>query len=132
MFSFNKQKSDAAIDKLKIKLNPVFIYFADHLMSENIFDIAYYSEEITDEYTICLIENELSEILGVPVELNNLKECNVEFVGELIADGEVVYCKNELEKRRYLNYIAHEFESIRIKRALLINRMQECESIYEQ
>ncbi len=132
MFGFNQQKTDAAIDKLKIKLNPVFIYFADHLLSENIFDIAYYSEEITDEYTICLIENEISEMLGVPVEINNLKECNIEFAGELIADGEVVYCKNELEKRRYLNYIAHEFESIRIKRALLINRMHECDSIYEQ
>ena len=132
MFNLDSEKTNAAIEKLKSKFNPFFIYFADHLMSENIFDIAYYSEEITDEYSICLIENEISEVLGVPVEINNLKECNIEFAGELITDGEVVYCKNEIEKRRYLNYIAHEFESIRIKRALLINRMHECESIYEQ
>lgn len=132
MYGFSTEKSNKVIDILKLKFEPVFIYFADHIASENIFDIAYFSEEITDEYTVCLVENEIAEILGVPVEINNLKECNVEFAGELIADGEVVYCKNELEKRRFLNYIAHEFETIKIKRALLINRMNECESIYEQ
>lgn len=127
-----KEQSNRAIDFVVDKINPVFIYFADHIVSENIFDIAYYSENITDEYTICLFENELTQILGVPVELNNLKECDIEFVGEILSDGETVYCKSELEKSRFLSRVAHEFETIRINRAMLINRIKECESIYEQ
>ncbi|MBE7026206.1 MAG: hypothetical protein E7410_01365 [Ruminococcaceae bacterium] len=126
------EQSNKAVDFITEKINPVFIYFADHMMSENIFDVAYYSEQSIDEYTVCLFENELSNILGVPVELNNLNECDTEFVGEILSDGETVYCKSELEKTRFLNRIAREFESIRINRAMLINRMKECDSIYEQ
>lgn len=126
------EQSNKAVDFITEKINPVFIYFADHMMSENIFDVAYYSEESIDEYTVCLFENELSSILGVPVELNNLNECDTEFAGEILADGETVYCKSELEKTRFLNRIAREFESIRVNRAMLINRMKECDSIYEQ
>lgn len=129
---FDRKKSEAAVDFLAEKFNPLFIYFADHLMSENIFDIAYYSEEIADEYTICLMEDELSSMLGVPVEINNLKECDTEFAGSILSDGETVYCISEIERSRYLTRIAHEFEKIRIDRAILINRMNECASIYEQ
>ncbi len=126
------EQSNKAVDFITEKINPVFIYFADHMMSENIFDVAYYSEQSIDEYTVCLFENELSSILGVPVELNNLNECDTEFAGEIISDGETVYCKSELEKTRFLNRIAREFESIRVNRAMLINRIKECDSIYEQ
>lgn len=127
-----KEQTKKAIEFITEKLNPVFIYFADHIASENIFDIAYYSEDTVDEYTSCLFENVLSEMLGIPVELNNLKECDTEFAGEILSDGETVYCKSELEKNRYLNRIANEFEIIRINRAMLINRIKECDSIYEQ
>lgn len=127
-----KELTKKAIEFITEKLNPVFIYFADHIASENIFDIAYYSEDTVDEYTSCLFENILSEMLGMPVELNNLKECDTEFAGEILSDGETVYCKSELEKNRYLNRIANEFEIIRINRAMLINRIKECDSIYEQ
>ncbi len=125
-------KKDEAIDFLIEKINPVFIYFADHMVSENIFDVAYYCDETIDEYSICLYENELTKILGLPVELNNLKECDTDFAVEIISDGETVYCKSELEKNRYLACLSHELESIRVNRAMLINRIQECDSIYEQ
>ncbi len=127
-----KDNSKKAIEFITDKINPVFIYFADHMISENIFDVAYYSEELLDEYTVCLYENALTEILGVPVELNNLNECDTEFAGEILQDGENVYCRSELERSRYLARISHEFDAIRMNRAMLINRIQECDSIYEQ
>lgn len=129
---FDQKKIDAVVEFLRQQLDPVFIYFADHTYTENIFDVAYYSEVVTDEYTTCLLENKLSEMLGVEVELNNLRECDMQFAGEIISDGDVVYCKSDLEKSRFLNSIAREFESMRINRAMLINRIKECESIYEQ
>lgn len=129
---FDIKKTDTVIEFLRRWLDPVFIYFADHIMTENIFDIGYYSEAITDEYNICLLENKISEILGVEVEINNLKECDMQFAGEIISDGSVVYCKSDFEKNRFLNGIAREFELMRINRAMLLNRIQECESIYEQ
>ena len=127
-----QKNRDAVIEFLRQQLDPVFIYFADHTVTENIFDIAYYSEVVTDEYTTCLLENKISELLGVEVELNNLRECDMQFAGEIISDGSVVYCKSELEKSRFLNGLAREFESMRISRAMLINRLNECESMYEQ
>ena len=127
-----RKNRDAVIEFLRQQLDPVFIYFADHTVTENIFDIAYYSEVVIDEYTTCLLENKISELLGVEVELNNLRECDMQFAGEIISDGNVVYCKSELEKSRFLNSLAREFESMRISRAMLINRLNECESMYEQ
>ncbi len=126
------KQTENAIEFIVEKLNPMFIYFADHMASENIFDIAYYSENSVDDYTERLYEDMLSEILKKPVELNNLKECDTEFAGDILSDGENVYCKSEAEKSRYLSRMAHELEKIRIDRAILINRMKECESIYEQ
>lgn len=61
---FEQKKTDAVVEFLRQQLDPVFIYFADHTYTENIFDVAYYSEVVTDEYTTCLLENKLSEMLG--------------------------------------------------------------------
>lgn len=129
---FERKKADAVIEFIRQQLDPAFIYFADHIITENIFDVAYYSEGEIDEYTLCLLENKISEMLGVEVELNNLRECDIQFVGDILSDGDVVYCKSELEKNRFLNGVAREFESMRLGRAILINRIKECDTIYEQ
>ena len=129
---FERKKTDAVVAFLRQQLDPVFIYFADHIATENIFDVAYYSENETDAYTVCLIENKISEILGVEVELNNLRECDMQFAGDIVSEGDLVYCKSEFEKSRFINGLAKEFELMRINRAMLINRIKECESIYIQ
>lgn len=132
IFNIDDEKFDKAIDLLKEELNPTFIFFADHMLDAKVFDIAYYSDHSVSEWDTYRIENEISELFQKPVEINNLTECNTDFVAELLSDGRAVYCRDEFEKKCYLNEIRRELEFNRARRAVLINRLAECESVYEQ
>ena len=109
----------------------VFAFFADHRESEGIFDVSFYSDKEMDEYEMRLIEAEVEKILGGATEINNLKECDCMFIGEILAGAQIIHCSNEKEKNRFLASVAHDAEIVRIKREIMLSRIRESGVAYE-
>lgn len=118
-------------DVLIKRANAVFAFFADHRDNEGVYDVSFYSENSLDDYELRVIEGEISGILGFATEVNNLKECDCLFVGEILAGAQVIYCNNEMEKNRFLASVAHDVELMRIKREIMLTRIKESGVAYE-
>ena len=118
-------------DILIKRTDAVFAFFADHRDSEGIYDVSFYSEKTLDEYELRVIEAEIESVLGFATEVNNLKECDCVFIGEILAGAQIIHCSNEKEKNRFLATVAHDTELMRIKREIMLTRIKESGVAYE-
>ncbi len=118
-------------DILIKRTGAVFAFFADHRESEGVFDVSFYSDKQLDEYEIRVIEDEIEKILGGATEINNLKECDCVFIGEILSGAQIIHCSNEKEKNRFLASVAHDAEIMRIKREIILSRIKESGVAYE-
>lgn len=132
MIENKNEKIDRVVQLLIWYLNPVFIYMADHTKSEGVLDIAYYLETKADVYQTHQLEMNAAEIMGVPVEINNLWESDLILIGDILESGEMVFCRSESERERFFADFAYNVEMFSMKRRIMISRMKECASIWEQ
>ena len=127
----DQEKLDKAVEYLNSSLSPSFMYVMEDNDIEKILHIlAMFSADI-DVYRMGMIELDLSNMLGVTVQIYNTDECDADFAGEILEYGNMVYCKDDLSRKRFLGSVAQECAVVSMKRSLLINRMKECGSIYE-
>ncbi len=118
-------------DILAKQAQATFVYVADHLTEEGVFDVMYYSEKVLDDYDLRLLEQKIEMLLGVPTELNNLKECDIVFISELLNGAKLIYCSDERDKNRFLANMAKKAELMRLEREIMLARLRESGVCYE-
>lgn len=109
-----------------------FVFIADHRNTDGLYDVLYYSEIELEEYDLRVLENEIEKIIGYDTELNNMKSCDCVFIGEILSDARLVYCRDEREKNRCLAAVFQEAELMNIKREIMKVRIRESGVAYEQ
>lgn len=127
----NKTELQPVADMLAKEAEAVFVFVADHVKEEGIFDVVYYSEKVLDDYETRVLEQKIEMFTGIATELNNLKECDCVFTAELLNGAELIYCADEREKNRFLASAAHKAELMHIQREIMLTRIKECGVAYE-
>ena len=127
----NEEILKQIIELLVCRADAIFAFFADHRESEGVYDVSFYSSREIYEYETRALENEIEKLLGGATELNNLKECDCLFIGEILSEAQVNHCSNEYEKNKFLASVAHEAELMRLKREIVLTRIRECGVAYE-
>lgn len=83
------------------KLNPDFIivfgsYAKRTTHSESDIDIAFYREDkVFSSYELFMIPQRLADIIGMEVDLVDLKEASTVFAVQIFSTGEVIYSKTK-------------------------------------
>lgn len=127
----NEEVLKRVSDILIKRADAMFAFFADHRESEGLYDVSFYSDKTFDEYELRVIETEIENVLGHTTEVNNLKECDCMFIGEILAGAQIIHCNNEREKNRFLAAVAHDAELMRLKREIMLTRIKESGVAYE-
>ncbi|HJF31814.1 MAG TPA: nucleotidyltransferase domain-containing protein [Sporosarcina psychrophila] len=118
------------------KLNPDFIIvFASYAKrtthSESDIDVAFYREDkVFSSYELFMFAQRLADIIGMEVDLVDLKEASTVFAVQIFSTGEVIYSKNEnlrmeLHMRTYSMYARLNEE-----RQPIIDKIMETGSVY--
>lgn len=127
----NKTALQPVADMLVKEAGAVFVFAADHIKEEGVFDVIYYSQNSLDDYNLRLLEYKIETFIGKETELNNLKDCDTVFVAELLRDAQLIYCGDEREKNRFLASAAQKAELMHLQREVMITRIRECGVAYE-
>lgn len=128
---YNQDALSQAVEFLRKEIDPSFVYLMEENDTEKILHIVAMYDSNLDVYGVSKIEIELSHIMEDIVQLYNTHECDVDFISEVLQYGDLVYCKDDLMRKRFLGGIAQDCVMENMKRSLLINRMNECGSLYE-
>ena len=118
------------------KLNPDFIiifgsYAKGIIHSESDIDVAYYRANKTfSSYELFMFAQELADLIGIEVDLVDLKEASTVFATQIFSTGEVIYSQNEnlrmeLHMRTYSMYARLNEE-----RQPIIDKIIETGSVY--
>jgi|GEM_PF-4246733 len=126
----NQNQITDIIDKIRKGINPAFIYIMEETDIEKIVHVLVMCDNSADIFHITRIELELSKAVGMPVQIYSTDECDADFAGEILEFGTLEYCKNEMARRRFLGDVAQENAVVSMKRNMLLNRMEECGSIF--
>ena len=118
------------------KLNPNFIiifgsYTKGTTHSQSDLDIAFYREDRTfSAYELFMLAQQLADIIGIEVDLVDLKEASTVFATQIFSTGKVIYSNNEnlrmeLHMRTYSMYARLNEE-----RQPIIDKIIETGSVY--
>ncbi len=125
-------KIEKIVSILTERADAAFVFVADHRETDDLYDVLYYSELEIEEYDLRVVERELEKIIGYDTELNNLKNCDCLFIGEMLLDAKLVFCRDEKEKNRFLASVFQQRELMNIKREIMKVRIKESGVAYEQ
>lgn len=100
---------------LSEKLDPAFLivfgsYAKGTTHSESDLDVAFYCENQSfSSYELFMIAQQLADLIGLEVDLVDLKEASTVFAAQIFSTGEVIYSQNEnlrmeLHMRTYSMY----------------------------
>lgn len=118
------------------KLNPDFIiifgsYAKGVIHSESDIDVAYYCvNKSFSTYELFMFSQELADLIGIEVDLVDLKGASTVFATQIFSTGEVIYSKNEklrmeLHMRTYSMYARLNEE-----RQPIIDKIMETGSVF--
>lgn len=121
-----------SIEKLKPDFIIIFGSYAKGIThNESDIDVAFYREDkVFSAYELFIIAQQLADIIGIEVDLVDLKEASTVFATQIFSTGEVIYSKNEnlrmeLHMRTYSMYA-----KLNEERQPIIDKIIETGSVY--
>ncbi|MBO0589073.1 nucleotidyltransferase domain-containing protein [Sporosarcina sp. E16_8] len=121
-----------SIEKLKPDFIIIFGSYAKGIThNESDIDVAFYREDkVFSAYELFMFAQQLADIIGIEVDLVDLKEASTVFATQIFSTGEVIYSKNEnlrmeLHMRTYGMYA-----KLNEERQPIIDKIIETGSVY--
>ncbi len=121
-----------SIEKLKPDFIIIFGSYAKGIThNESDIDVAIYREDkVFSAYELFMFAQQLADIIGIEVDLVDLKEASTVFATQIFSTGEVIYSKNEnlrmeLHMRTYSMYA-----KLNEERQPIIDKIIETGSVY--
>nr|WP_286674064.1 MULTISPECIES: nucleotidyltransferase domain-containing protein [unclassified Clostridium] len=115
------------IEILKKEFNPTIIYLfvsaaKNNLREDSDIDIAFLSENSTDEYKCFMVSQELADIFKREVDLNL---SSTVFKVQVIGNGKVIYCIDNTKRIYFEMESFKEYAILNEEREVVINKMRE-------
>lgn len=121
----------AIIEKFNCDAVILFGSYSRHTQNEESdIDIAFKAREQISKKEIFYLKQELEEIAKKEIDLINLDDIGDAFRYEILMNGEVLYCKDELKFELYKLDMYREFLDLNESRMPIIERIKKGDTIY--
>lgn len=123
-------------DILMKKVSPYLIIIFGSAAKKNLrddsdIDIAFLSDKHFDEYEVFVIAQELADALNRDVDLIDLNKTTTVMKAQIIANGEVIYSKDDRRVSEYKIRVLKEYCLLNEERQVVLQRIKERGYVYE-
>lgn len=117
------------------KLEPFIIYIFGSSVKgafreDSDVDIAFFSNRDFSEYEIFMMAQELADILKRDVDLINLKNASTVFKAQIIGNGEVIYCKDDIRRMYFEMRAFKEYAFLNEEREIILENIKKRGNVY--
>ena len=117
-------------DILMKKVSPYLIIIFGSAAKKNLrddsdIDIAFLSDKHFDEYEVFVIAQELADALNRDVDLIDLNKTTTVMKAQIIANGEVIYSKDDRRVSEYKIRVLKEYCLLNEERQVVLQRIKE-------
>ena len=133
--NLSEQCKSKMVSFLKNKFNPKFIYlFGSFAKGEgredSDIDLAIYTEEVIDGYTLLIAANHLSFEVNKDVQIVHLKDISTVFAAQIVGTREVLYCEDEKLMAYYNTKTFKNYAKLNEERKWVLERIEREGKIY--
>lgn len=130
-----KQDKNKIIDFLKKEFSPKFIYLFGSFAkgegrNDSDIDLAIYTDEIIDPYTLFIAANNLSFEVKRDVQLVHLKDISTVFAAQIVGKKDVLYCEDENLMANYDIRAFKEYAKLNEERQIILDAIERDGRIY--
>lgn len=123
-------------DVLIKKLSPWLIYLfgsanTGKVRTDSDVDVAFLSDNQSDEYEVFLVAQELAEALGREVDLINLEQASEVFRAEIIGSRQVIYEADVQRRYWFETNVLMDYALLNERRQPVLDRIQERGTVYD-
>jgi len=123
-------------DILMKKVSPYLIIIFGSAAKKNLrddsdIDIAFLSDKHFDEYEVFVIAQVLADALNRDVDLIDLNKTTTVMKAQIIANGEVIYSKDDRRVSEYKIRVLKEYCLLNEERQVVLQRIKERGYVYE-
>ncbi|SDI02052.1 type VII toxin-antitoxin system MntA family adenylyltransferase antitoxin [Desulfosporosinus hippei] len=129
------RQSEVILDTLNRLINPWLIilfgsYAKGRAREESDIDLAFLTDQGVDDYQSFCIAQELSELIGKPVDCVNLYSASTVFQVQIIGYGKVLFCEDETRRKYYYVRTYKEYALLNEERTIILKQIKERGTIY--
>jgi predicted nucleotidyltransferase len=123
------------ISFLREKIDPDLIYlFGSQAQGtarpESDVDIAYLGNSSLAPYERFMLAQELSRLIGKPVDLIDLSESTTVFQAQVVGSGKSIYCSDETKRMYFEMKVLKMYARLNEERAPILDKIKESGSVY--
>lgn len=130
-----KSKFEKVVEVLKKEFNPIVIYLfgsaaRNELRDDSDIDIAFLTEIEVDPYECFMKAQILADIFKREVDLVNLNTSSTVFKAQVIGNGRVLYCSDEIKRMYFEMREFKEYALLNEERQRILEGIKERGSVY--
>lgn len=130
------EKMESIKEFLLTNMSPSAIYVfgsvaKGHAREDSDIDIAVLLEKEEDVYDVFMLAQELASILDQDVDLVQLKTASTVFQVQIISEGQVLYCADDIERVRFEALVYKMYARLNEERQVIFDHIRESGSVYD-
>lgn len=126
---------EKAIEILKLEIKPFFIYLLgsasrNELREDSDIDIAFLSDKAMSSYAVFMLAQKLYDVFKRDVDLIDLKEASTVFKAQVVGNGKLIYCNDDLKRQYFEMRVFKEYALLNEEREEILKNIKERGNVY--
>jgi predicted nucleotidyltransferase len=134
--NISQENVDKIVKFLSYEVKPYLIYIFGSSVNgiyreDSDIDIAFGSDNKFTSYEVFILAQKLADILKRDVDLVDLNKASTVFKVQIIANGNCVYCSNDIRRAYFEMYAFKDYPTLNEEREIILNDIKKRGQIYE-